>query len=168
MTDNNISTITRLARELQTRHWTCAVAESCTGGMVGATITSVSGVSAWFAGGVISYSNDVKTALLGVSKTTLETCGAVSAPVVKEMAYGACRATGAQVAVALSGIAGPEGGSPDKPVGTVWIGIAVNGQTSAFLQHFSGNRHEIRCQATAVALSLLANAVEHFPERSQA
>lgn len=104
---------------------TLATAESCTSGSIAALIASVSGASAYFKGGVVAYSNDVKTAVLGVSPATLEKCGAVSREVVEQMAQGACRVLRADCAVATSGVAGPDGGTPDKPVGTICIAAAT-------------------------------------------
>ena len=153
-------TAERLAAWLCEHGWLCAVAESCTGGLVGALLTDIPGASLWFAGGVIAYSNDVKRRLLGVDAETLLHHGAVSDPVVRQMAAGACQATGAQAAVSLSGVAGPDGGTPDKPVGTVWIGIAVKGTTAAFLHRFEGNRQAVREQAAAAALNHLLAALQ--------
>lgn len=102
-----------------------ATAESCTGGMIAAACTDVSGSSAWFTGGVVSYANELKGKLLGVPATVLLRHGAVSGEVVQHMAAGALYVCGAQAAVAVSGVAGPDGGSPEKPVGTVWIAVAV-------------------------------------------
>ena len=152
-------TARELAACLLERGWQCAVAESCTGGLAGAALTDIPGASLWFAGGVISYSNEVKNRLLGVDAEILRLHGAVSEPVVRQMAAGACQATGAQAAVSLSGVAGPDGGTPDKPVGTVWIGVAVNGETSAFCHLFSGDRQAVREQAVAAAIGHLLDAV---------
>ena len=153
-------TALRLAACLRERGWLCAVAESCTGGLAGASLTDIPGASLWFAGGVISYSNEVKNRLLGVDAETLRLHGAVSEPVVRQMAAGACRATGAQAAVSLSGVAGPDGGTPEKPVGTVWIGVAVNGTTSAFRHLFHGDRQSVREQAVAAAIAHLLDALQ--------
>jgi len=160
MNANELASIKRLADALLARRWTCAVAESCTGGLVGARLTSIPGASAWFAGGIISYANSVKEKLLGVSQTDLKQYGAVSEAVVKAMALGACRATGANAGVSLSGVAGPDGGTPDKPVGTVWIGVAVSGKAGGFLLHFDGSRDDIRSEAARAAIELLARAVD--------
>ena len=141
-----------LAEELKGRGLVCATAESCTGGLIGASLTSVSGSSEWYVGGVISYANSVKTGLLGVSETDLEEQGAVSEAVVRSMALGACRATGADLACAVSGVAGPGGGTPEKPVGTVWIGWSLHGETRARKFRFSGDRDAVRAQTVCEAV----------------
>ena len=141
-----------LAEELKGRGLVCATAESCTGGLIGASLTSVSGSSEWYVGGVISYANSVKTGLLGVSETDLEEQGAVSEAVVRSMALGACRATGADLACAVSGVAGPGGGTPEKPVGTVWIGWSLHGETRARRFRFSGDRDSVRAQTVTEAV----------------
>ncbi len=118
-----------LGRILTSRQLTLAVAESCTGGNVGRTITQVPGSSAYFTGGVIAYANEVKEQVLGVKKETLETFGAVSEETVREMAEGICRVMGTDIGLATTGIAGPDGGSAEKPVGTVWIACHFGGET---------------------------------------
>lgn len=140
---------------LKQRNITISTAESCTGGNIAHHITLISGSSEVFMGGIVSYSNDVKHRVLGVSESTLATYGAVSRPVVEQMAEGACRVCATDCAVATSGIAGPGGAVPGKPVGTVWIAARCHGTTESRLFHFSGNRSEIINQATACALSLL-------------
>lgn len=141
-----------LGRKLVGKGWMCATAESCTGGLVGAACTSVPGASQWFAGGIMAYANAVKMGVLGVEAEVLAQHGAVSEAVVLEMAAGAYGILGVQAAVSVSGVAGPEGGTPLKPVGTVWLGFCVNGAVDAEQWHFSGNREEIRAQAVARAL----------------
>ncbi len=131
---------------------TAATAESCTGGSIARAITAVPGASEAYLGGVVSYANSVKRGLLGVDAADLETHGAVSEPVVRAMAAGACRATGADCAVATSGIAGPGGGSADKPVGTVWIGWCVRGRVEAACFHFPGSRARVVDRAVTEAL----------------
>lgn len=132
-----------------------ATAESLTGGGIGAAITSVSGASAVFAGGIISYTNEVKHRVLGVPVEILDTCGAVSAPVAKAMAQGAVRVTGADAAVSVTGLAGPDGDEFGNPVGTVFIGYA-DGQTAfAREYHFDGDREAVREQTICAALSLV-------------
>lgn len=131
-----------------------ATAESCTGGWIGQVLTALAGSSAWFQGGVVSYSNASKQSLLGVSAQTLAGAGAVSAECAQAMAAGASRRLGAQVAVAVTGVAGPGGGSPDKPVGTVWIGWQLPGQVAQATRYrFAGDREAVRRQAVAAALA---------------
>ncbi len=127
---------------------TVATAESCTGGWIAKAITDVAGSSEVFAYGMTSYSNDAKQALLGVKDETLENHGAVSEPVVREMAEGICRLSGANIGVAVSGIAGPEGGTVAKPVGTVWLAWALRRGSQIDVtterQSFTGDRERIR------------------------
>lgn len=133
---------------------TLAAAESCTGGLIASTLTDVSGSSQWFRGGVVAYANEVKETLLGVPREVLETHGAVSEEVVKHMAMGVQKATGATVSVAVSGIAGPGGGTPDKPVGTVWMAWAVNGSIARTKHNvFPGTREEIKEQTVMHAVN---------------
>lgn len=122
--------IDRLSKALSRKGYLFATAESCTGGLIAGACTDMPGSSAWFAGGVVAYADEVKLRLLDVPKELLRNYGAVSEPVVRRMALGALAACGAQAAVAVSGIAGPDGGTPDKPVGTVWIAYAVVEQPS--------------------------------------
>src|SRR5215213_7617237 len=131
-------------------HGMCLVtAESCTGGWLAKTLTDLPGSSRWFERGYVTYSNAAKVQDLGVSNSTLEQHGAVSEESAREMAAGALRATDVEVAIAITGIAGPDGDSAGKPVGTVWFGIAVRRGSAAVtldsrLQHFTGNRESIR------------------------
>ncbi|MBU2705810.1 nicotinamide-nucleotide amidase [Zooshikella marina] len=130
-----------------------ATAESCTGGWVAQAVTAVPGSSAWFEGGFVTYSNEAKQQMLGVSLTTLEEFGAVSEPVVVQMAEGVLQRTRADLAIAISGIAGPAGGSQDKPVGTVWVAWSAAGrQTLTKCFEFSGDRRQIRQRAVLAAL----------------
>ncbi len=138
---------------------TCAVAESCTGGLLGGAITSQPGSSAYFLGGIISYSNAVKERLLKVPSQVLAVHGAVSGPCAAAMAEGARELMGADLAVSVTGIAGPDGGSPEKPQGTVWFGLSSAGKTSTEVRFFSGDRERVRCQSVAVALELLIGAI---------
>ena len=149
-----------LGRMLRLRGLSCATAESCTGGMIGAAITAVTGSSEWYRGGVIAYSNEVKTALLQISPTVLSTCGAVSAETVSAMAAGAAELLHADCSVSVSGIAGPGGGSDDKPVGLVYFGTCLFGKTAAHRSRFPGDRAAVRCAATKEALRLLIDLVE--------
>ena len=132
-----------------------ATAESLTGGGIGQALTSVSGASAVFAGGVISYTNEVKNRVLDVPMETLDTCGAVSAPVAKAMAEGVRRVIGADVAVAVTGLAGPDGDEFGNPVGTVFIGYADEATALAREYHFSGDRTQVREQTIEAALALI-------------
>ncbi|CNF35998.1 competence damage-inducible protein A [Yersinia rohdei] len=133
---------------------TCA--ESCTGGWVAKVLTDIAGSSAYFDRGFVTYSNKAKHDLLGVKESTLEKYGAVSEAVVQEMALGALREAKADFAVSISGIAGPDGGSAEKPVGTVWFAFATNeGLVVASKQHFCGDRDAVRLQATVFALQTL-------------
>ncbi|MEZ2417989.1 CinA family protein [Luteibacter sp. RCC_6_2] len=135
------------------RRVTVATAESCTGGWIAKTLTDLAGSSAWFEAGVVSYSYSAKEALLGVNPRTLERTGAVSEETVLEMVSGALARYGAGVAVAVTGIAGPSGGTPEKPVGTVWIGWKRRGgYAHARLYHFDGDREAVRRQTVAAAL----------------
>ena len=149
----------RLGLLLKNRGLSCATAESCTGGLIGATLTDIPGSSEWYRGGVISYANEAKTRLLGVSGAMLATRGAVSEEVALAMAQGACGVLCADVALASTGIAGPGGGSTAKPVGTVWIGISSSGNAFAKEFHFKGNRENVRAQATQAALEMILEAL---------
>lgn len=145
-----------LARE---RKVSLGCAESCTGGLVGAAITSVAGASEIFQGGIISYSNDVKHRVLGVKQSILDTSGAVSEECARAMAEGAARVLQVQVAVSITGIAGPDGGVPGKPVGTVWFGIATPKKVSAKLCTFNGSREVVRTNSVLQAFDLLREAI---------
>ena len=149
----------QLAGLLAEKKLLLAVAESCTGGMIGATITSLPGSSSYFCGGVISYSNKLKENLLNVPRNLLESCGAVSREVVAAMALGAQKLCNADCAIAVSGIAGPDGGTGQKPVGLVCIGIAVKENVTAYEKRFSGDRQSIREQTVTKSLQLLSDAL---------
>ena len=140
---------------LKAKNLTCATAESCTGGGVGSAITAVPGSSAVFAGGVISYSNEVKHAVLGVSADDLERVGAVSREVAEQMAAGVRRLLKTDLAVSLTGIAGPDGGSAEKPVGLVWFGLASAEGVRSEKAIFRGDRARVREQAVVHALGML-------------
>lgn len=142
-----------LGEKLLDKGWTISCAESCTGGGIGYAITSIPGSSAWFNQGFITYSNDAKQSLLDVSRDTLDTYGAVSEQTVAEMAYGTATKAQANISISVSGIAGPDGGTPDKPVGTVWFGFFYNGEVTKVKQHFNGNREAVRIKAIEFALS---------------
>ncbi len=154
----------RLGRALSARGWTATTAESCTGGGIAAAITEVPGSSGWFGYGLVTYANSAKMSLLGVPQEMLERDGAVSEAVVCAMAEGAARISGADLAVAVSGVAGPDGGSDDKPVGTVWLGWAQRQGgclvSGARLHYFAGDRASVRHQTVGAALAQLLALAE--------
>ncbi|MFT3718337.1 MAG: CinA family protein [Pseudorhodoferax sp.] len=132
-----------------------ATAESCTGGLIAGACTDLAGSSDWFERGFVSYSNAAKTELLGVDAALIARHGAVSEPVARAMAEGAVRHAHAQLAVAVTGVAGPGGGSPDKPVGTVWFGWCLPGGTHAEARRFDGDRAAVRAATVRHALARL-------------
>ena len=136
-----------------------ATAESCTGGLLGARITQIPGSSDVYAGGIIAYANEVKVAQLGVRDATLATHGAVSEEVAREMAEGVQRTLGTSIGVGITGIAGPGGGSPEKPVGTVWLAVSGIGDTRSLGRVYVGDREEIRLRATQASLDLVRRAL---------
>ena len=136
-----------------------AVAESCTGGMLGMRLTAIPGSSDVVLGGVIAYANAVKVGQLGVQEETLRAHGAVSEETAREMALGAAAALGADVAVSITGVAGPGGGTPEKPVGTFCVAVAVRGSVSSLRTSSVGDRHEVRQRATQAALSLVRRSM---------
>ena len=145
---------------LASRGWKVATAESCTGGLIANRLTNVAGASAVFTHGFVTYSNQAKTEVLGVPSTTLEEHGAVSAEVVRAMAAGALRAAGAGIAVAVSGIAGPSGGSGDKPVGTAWIGVATRAGRPREVRVFQPRgRHDFKQAVSQAALEEIRRAL---------
>ncbi|NDV26057.1 CinA family protein [Desulfovibrio sp. JC010] len=149
-----------IGKILVDKGWTMSTAESCTGGLVAATLTDFSGSSAWFSGAVVAYSNDVKMAQLHVPQAALMEHGAVSEPVVRAMAEGVCKTLNVDVGISLSGIAGPTGGTADKPVGTVWMGWHVNGKTYAEKFIFSGDRKSVKDQSLQTVLENLLRILE--------
>jgi nicotinamide-nucleotide amidase len=159
-TDRDLEALAlKLGRALQVRGWRMATAESCTGGWIAKVLTDGAGSSQWFDGGIVAYSNAAKTALLGVPAAMLAAHGAVSEETVRAMAEGARDRFGAQLAVAVSGIAGPTGGTPDKPVGTVHFAWAVAGRVTAARRVFAGGRESVRRQTVALALERLVDLV---------
>ena len=161
MTEDQITELARrLGRACKRRGVEVTTAESCTGGGIAAAITRVSGSAKWFDRGFVTYANDAKRQMLGVKQRTLKNHGAVSEPVAQEMARGALAHSPSDVAVAVTGIAGPTGASPGKPVGLVWFAWAVRGgevQARSFV--FKGGRVEVRRQAVATALQGLIDLV---------
>ncbi len=145
---------------LNAKQWTLGIAESCTGGAVSARITSMPGSSAYFQGSVVSYSNDVKVSQLGVSPDTLATVGAVSEETIRQMAEGVRKALNTDVGIATSGIAGPDGGTPDKPVGTIWIAVATPAETRTRLLTLSQYRDQNIQLTTTYLLNLLREQLE--------
>lgn len=143
----------QLANVLIDKKQTIATAESCTGGWVAKVLTDRAGSSSYLLAGIVTYSNDAKKELLGVTDASLQGHGAVSDPVVREMVAGALATTGADVAVAISGVAGPDGGSDEKPVGTVWFAWGRSpADTEAVVEYFKGDRDLVRRQAVLFAL----------------
>ena len=149
----------KLVRTLVEKKLTCATAESCTGGGVGYVITGVAGSSAVFMGGIISYDNSVKHGVLGVPEELLATKGAVSSECAVAMAEGVRRRLNTDLAVSITGIAGPGGGSAEKPVGLVWFGLASKAGTTTDKKIFPGDREAVRTAAIKHALNLLLDAV---------
>ena len=135
-------------------------AESCTGGLIAAACTDLAGSSAWFERGFVTYSNAAKTELLDVPERVLRRAGAVCGPVAQAMAEGALAHSHAQVAVAVTGVAGPSGGSPAKPVGTVWFGFALPGQVLTEKCHFDGDRATVRQATVRLALARLVELLD--------
>jgi len=142
----------QLAAALIDRGWMLATAESCTGGMIAAACTDLAGSSDWFERGFVTYSDEAKTELLDVDAALINTHGAVSEVVARAMAFGAVRHSRARVSVAVTGIAGPSGGSKDKPVGTVWFGYMIDGRLSSEMKRFDGDRAAVRTATVAYAL----------------
>ncbi|MDO8927146.1 MAG: CinA family protein [Sideroxyarcus sp.] len=136
---------------------TLVTAESCTGGGVAQAVTRISGSSAWFDRGFVTYSNESKEEMLGVSPETLEQHGAVSEATVREMADGAMQYSRAKVALSVSGIAGPTGGTPEKPVGTVWFAWATGDNVQTACHQLSGDRDAIRAKAVQISLQGVIN-----------
>lgn len=150
-----------LVHEATCRGISIGCAESCTGGMVASSITGTPGSSAVFMGGIVSYAIAVKQSVLGVEDWIFEdeSLGAVSAPCAEQMSSGACRALGCDAAVSTTGIAGPTGAEPGKPVGTVWFGVSAGSTCKSEVVRFDGDRESVRKQATLHAIQLLREAI---------
>ena len=155
MTDDERGVAAAVLELTRERGWNLATAESCTGGLVGARLTAVPGASTAYVGGIVAYSDDVKHAQLAVRTETLRTHGAVSAETAAEMAAGARRALAADIAVAVTGVTGPGGGTPDKPVGLVYLAVDSPTGAAAERLHIEGDRQAIRDRATEAALRLV-------------
>ncbi len=149
-----------LARLLMEKGWMMATAESCTGGLIAASCTDLAGSSNWFERGFVTYSNAAKSELLGVDPALINTHGAVSDAVVRAMAKGALAHAHAQVAVAVTGVAGPGGGSAEKPVGTVWLAWATPMGVVSEVQHFAGDRAAVRQATVQHALGKLTELIQ--------
>jgi nicotinamide-nucleotide amidase len=148
---------------LNNKGLTLAVAESCTGGLIGNRLTNVSGSSGYFLGGVIAYSNEAKKNLLGVSPETLRRYGAVSNQTAREMAQGAQRQFQSRMALSVTGVAGPDGGSDEKPVGTVCIGLVADDFISASKYHFQGSREQVKLESSEMALDWIRRYLNNDP-----
>ncbi len=160
-TESEIADMARMVvAEAKDRGLKLSTAESCTGGLIGGALTSVPGSSSVVEGGIISYSNEVKMSVLGVSGEDLRRVGAVSSEVASAMALGSRRIAHSDIAVSVTGIAGPGGAVPGKPVGTVWFGLADAQGTHTFLQHFSGDREQVRLQTVLYALTLVLDSLD--------
>ena len=158
---NLIHLAEQVGAALSRKEWMLATAESCTGGWIAQSLTEIAGSSGWFDRGFVTYSNAAKTDMLGVDAGLIATQGAVSEGVVLAMAAGALRFSQAKVAVAVSGIAGPTGGTPEKPLGTVWFAWQVQGgKAVAHCEVLSGDRHEVRRQAVIIALRGVLDLLE--------
>jgi nicotinamide-nucleotide amidase len=152
-TTDTLALATALGNALRARGWRAATAESCTGGLVAGAITDVAGSSEWFDRGFVTYSNEAKRNLLGVPGALIEEYGAVSEQIARAMAEGALAHSEAEVAVAITGVAGPGGGSPSKPVGMVCLGFVRRGEAAhAITRHYAGTRSEVRAAAVREAL----------------
>ena len=149
-----------LAQVLQQRGWMMATAESCTGGLIAGACTGLSGSSVWFERGFVTYSNLAKQQMLGVPESLLVAHGAVSEPVAAAMAQGAVQQSAAQVALSVTGVAGPTGGSVEKPVGTVWFGWQLAGQTLTEHHLLAGDRAQVRAQTVQIALAGLLQRLQ--------
>ena len=153
--------VKQLAAKLTEKGWMLATAESCTGGMIAAACTDLAGSSQWFDRGFVTYSNEAKTEMLGVPAELIAKHGAVSEEVVRAMAEGAIRHSRAQVSIAVTGVAGPGGGSEEKPVGTVWVGWCLKDQTQVQCLHLAGIRSDVRAATVTKALHRLCELVQN-------
>ncbi len=149
-----------VCRRLKEIRRTLATAESCTGGLIAHRITNIAGASDCFLGGVVAYSNEVKASLLRVSRDDLRRHGAVSEPVARQMAAGVCARLGSDYGIGVTGIAGPGGGTPDKPVGLVYIAVAAGAEVRVTRNVFAGTRKSIKEQTAEAALTLLLDCIE--------
>lgn len=160
MSADSVELVTRLSSLLLGRQQKICTAESCTGGLIAKTFTDLAGSSDWFERGFVTYSNAAKNEMLGVPASIIEDYGAVSEPVAAEMARGALRHSHANFAVAVTGVAGPSGGSDEKPVGTVWIAVASADEHIANRYQFGGGREAVRAATLVAAIEMLIDLVE--------
>ena len=160
---SNLALVGLVADLLLKNQWMMATAESCTGGMISAACTDLSGSSNWFERGFVTYSDAAKTELLGVGAALIKKHGAVSEEVARAMATGALSRSPAQVSVAVTGVAGPTGGSAAKPVGTVWFGFALPGQVVSEVRRFDGDRAAVRAATIRHALQRLVELLQPTP-----
>lgn len=151
-TENSLQLSQLLGEKLAAKNWTISTAESCTGGGLSSVITAIPGASRWFGYGLVTYANQAKQQLLGVTSTTLAQHGAVSEECIMEMVKGALALSGADLAVAISGVAGPDGGTPEKPVGGVWFAWATSQHLITRYHLFDGDRGWVQAQAVEAAL----------------
>lgn len=156
--------VLELSQLMNSRKANLALAESCTGGLLSAAITSQSGVSSFYQGAVVSYAAQVKRDVLGVSMSLLKDSGEVSEPVAEAMAQGVCKALSATWSIAITGVAGPNGGTKSKPVGTVCFAVAGPSFVSSNTQHFTGSREQIQFQSCSYALESLINIINNESE----
>jgi nicotinamide-nucleotide amidase len=164
LSDLDVSALVlQLAKLLARKGWMMATAESCTGGLIAGACTDLAGSSDWFERGFVTYSNDAKSELLGVDAALIEAHGAVSEPVARAMAEGAVARSRAQASVAVTGVAGPSGGSAEKPVGTVWFGWSVDGRTRTERRRFDGDRAAVRAATVHYALQTLVELLRAPP-----
>lgn len=163
MFDKNIIKIAEEIKTFAQKGTTISVAESCTGGMLSAYLTFLPGSSIYFAGGIIAYSNEMKIKLLGLSRNVIKTYGAVSENTAIEMAIGAKKKCKTDIAVSITGIAGPDGASEEKPVGTVCFGVASRKGQFSYTHNLVGSRHEIRTQSCVIALNLILMLLKECP-----
>jgi PncC family amidohydrolase len=154
--------IKKIAALLQSNNWTLSTAESCTGGLISAAVTDMAGSSRFFKGAIIAYDNSIKTELLNIKEETLIKFGAVSSHTVEQMVKGACDLLKTDCALSVSGVAGPGGGSIEKPVGLVYIGLKIKEQVWSFEHHFEGNRSQVRMSTVRSALLHLLYGIRNY------
>jgi len=158
--EKTISLADTVITALTKKRMTISTAESCTGGLIGAYLTEISGASAVYFGGIIAYDNSIKERILGVPEEILKSHGAVSAPTVEYMAASVCRNYQTNIGISVSGVAGPGGGTPEKPVGLVYIGVAQENSQASYRHLFSGSRREVREKTVVHALNYVLELLQ--------